>query len=76
MLAEDPETGELAYKEVVQTFVRGTDKTIHVTVDRDEIETTSEHPFWVEGKEFVNAGSLQQGDELRLSTGENARVER
>ena len=75
MLAEDPETGELAYKEVVRTFVRDTDKTVHVRTDGIEIETTSEHPFWVEGKGFVNAGSLQQGDMLRLSTGENARIE-
>ena len=75
MLAEDPETGELAYQEVVQTFVRDTDKTIHVKADGIEIETTSEHPFWVEGKGFVNANSLQQGDMLRLATGEKARVE-
>ncbi len=75
VLAEDPETGELAYKEVVQTFVRDTDKTIHVRADGIEIETTSEHPFWVEGKGFVSADSLHQGDVLRLSTGENAKVE-
>ena len=75
VLAEDPETGELAYQEVVQTFVRDTDKTIHVKADGIEIETTSEHPFWVEGKGFVNANSLQQGDRLRLATGEKARIE-
>ena len=75
VLAENPETGEIDYKEVVQTFVRYKDTIIHVIVNGTEIETTSEHPFWVEEKGFVEAGSLQQGDILRLSSGAEARVE-
>ncbi|WP_310602850.1 polymorphic toxin-type HINT domain-containing protein [Anaerosporobacter sp.] len=75
VLAENPETGQLAYKEVVQTFVRYKAEIIHVIVNGTEIETTSEHPFWVEGKGFVEAGSLRCGDMLRLSSGTEAKVE-
>ncbi|WP_310605488.1 polymorphic toxin-type HINT domain-containing protein [Anaerosporobacter sp.] len=59
VLTENPEIGELAYKEVLQTFVRYKDKTIHVIVNGTEIETTSEHPFWVEGVGFVEEGFLR-----------------
>ena len=75
VLAQDPDTGEVAYKEVVETFVRETDRTVHVKAGEVEIETTREHPFWVEGKGFVQAGNLQCGDALRLATGEEAKVE-
>lgn len=43
VLAENPETGEIDYKEVVRTFVRYKETTIHVIVNGTEIETTSEH---------------------------------
>ena len=75
VLAQDPDTGEVAYKEVVETFVRETDRTVHVKAGEVEIETTREHPFWVEGKGFVQAGNLQCGDALRLATVEEAKVE-
>lgn len=75
VLAENPETGEIDYKEVVRTFVRYKDTTIHVIANGTEIETTSEHPFWVEGKGFIKAGYLQKGDILHLSSGTEATVE-
>lgn len=75
VLAENPETGEIDYKEVVRTFVRYIDTTIHVIANGTEIETTSEHPFWVEGKGFIKAGYLQKGDILRLSSNTGATVE-
>ena len=75
VLAENPETGEIDYKEVVRTFVRYKDTTIHVIANGTEIETTSEHPFWVEGKGFIKAGYLQKGDILRLSSNTGATVE-
>lgn len=33
------------------------------------IGTTDEHPFWVEGKGWTNAGALSVGDVLRLRDG-------
>ena len=38
------------------------------------IETTEEHPFWVEEKGWVLAGELNEGDVLRLKSGENVKV--
>ena len=75
VLAQNPETGETAYKEVVETFVRETDCIVHIRTDGEEIETTREHPFWVEGKGFVEAQFLLAGDSLRLATGKEATVE-
>lgn len=40
VLAQNQETGELAYKEVIQTFVRYKDVTIHIIVNGVEIEAT------------------------------------
>ncbi len=53
MLAENPETGKLAYKEVVQTFVRDTDKTVHVRADGIEIETTSVEQYLRKAEGFM-----------------------
>ncbi|WP_310602852.1 polymorphic toxin-type HINT domain-containing protein, partial [Anaerosporobacter sp.] len=75
VLTENPETGELTYKEVLQIFVRYKDKTIHVIVNGIEIETTSEHPFGVEGEGFAEAGSLRCGDILRLASGTDEKIE-
>ena len=47
-----------------------------MVVDGALIETTEEHPFFVEGEGFVGAVSLQNGDVLRLASGENAKVEK
>jgi hypothetical protein len=75
VLSQDPETGETAYKEVIKTFVRETDTILHVKAGESEIETTREHPFWVEGSGFVCAESLKAGDNLRLASGGKAAVE-
>ena len=38
---------------------------VHLTIDGEEITTTPEHPFYVEGKGWVDAKDLQVGDEVR-----------
>ena len=76
VLAQDPETGEVGYQVVEKTFVREVDQIVHVVVGGVEIETTEEHPVFVEGEGFVRAVSLQNGDVLRLANGENAKVEK
>ena len=48
--SENPETGEKALKEVVQTFVNETNELVHVHVNGEEIITTPEHPFYVPKK--------------------------
>ena len=74
VLAENPETGEQEYKEVVNTYIHEKDIIVHIYVGDDEIETTREHPFYVEGIGFVQAGSLKPGDILRLADGRNLEV--
>ncbi len=45
VLAGDPETGEVAYKEVTKTFVNESAELIHVHRNGEEIITTPTHPF-------------------------------
>lgn len=42
----------------------------------EEIETTVEHPFYVEGVGFVPASELKAGDIIRTSEGENLPIDR
>ena len=68
------ETGETELKEVLNVWVKETDELIHVTIsDGETIDTTSNHPFWVEGKGWVAAGDLDVGDEL--TTADGGRIE-
>ncbi|PQQ68224.1 hypothetical protein B9R14_00865 [Acetivibrio saccincola] len=74
--SENVETGEKGLKKVAKVFVREVHKLIHVYVDGEEINTTDTHPFWVEGKGWIEAGELKTGDVLRLYTGELKTVEK
>jgi hypothetical protein len=75
--SEDPLTGEEGYKQVTTVYVSETTSLVHVTVSGEEITATPAHPFWVETKGWVEAGSLAEGDALRLEEdGEFAQVER
>ncbi|HBL85010.1 MAG TPA: hypothetical protein DDZ99_08975, partial [Clostridiales bacterium] len=65
--SENPETGEKALKRVVQTFINETDVLVHVFIGEQEIITTEEHPFWVEGKGWVGAAELKIGDIVRTN---------
>ena len=69
VLSENPETGECGYKRVVKTYIHEKDVLVHVSVGDEEIITTTEHPFYVEGIGFVSAGMLKEGYNLRLSDG-------
>jgi hypothetical protein len=69
VLSRDEHTGELVFRPVAQTFVRTSDHlrllTFRTSEGVDEkIETTDEHPFWVEGTGWTAAKSLQAGQRL------------
>jgi co-chaperonin GroES (HSP10) len=70
------ETGEKGLKKVKQVFVRETNILAHVFVGDEEIRTTVTHPFWVEGKGWVDAGYLVSGDVLRTYNGELLEVKK
>jgi len=62
--SENPETGEKGLKRVLNVFVNTTKELIHLKVGEQEIKTTANHPFWVEGIGWVDAGDLKLGDRL------------
>lgn len=62
VLAQDPDTGELAYKLVLQTTVREHSGTITIGLTGGKpIVASGGHPFWVAGKGWVNARHLKAG---------------
>ena len=73
--ASDPETGEVALKEVVRTFRNETTELVHVTINGEEIVCTTEHPFYSPVKGWVEACRLRAGDILVLVNGEYVIVE-
>ena len=80
VISTNPETFETGEKTVVETYVREVTTLVHLTVNGDEIITTVDHPFYVKGKGFVNAGELWVGTQLldvnnNILVVENTRLE-
>lgn len=65
VLSKNEETGEIAYKEVTHLYRNDKEIIYELTVGDQVIETTDNHPFWVEGKGWVLAVDLQVGDKLQ-----------
>jgi hypothetical protein len=61
VLAQDPISGELAYKPVLRTTVRDKSALVYVTLRNEEIVASGGHPFWVAGRGWVNARRLEPG---------------
>ena len=74
--AKDTETGEEGYKEVVRVFRKETKELIHLWIGESRIDTTPNHPFWIEGYGFREAGELQEGDKVLTADGEVLTVAR
>ena len=74
--AWDEESGDVALKEVVETYVNQTCELIHVFVNGEEIVTTPEHPFYSPVKGWTTAVHLRAGDILVLVNGEYVVVEK
>ena len=64
------DTGEKGLKTVKQLFVNETYELIHIYVGYSQIKSTAPHPFWVEGKGWVEAGNFLEGDKVKLYSGE------
>jgi len=79
VLSKDEKTGKIDYKKVKQLF-RNKDKQIYnLTIINqdgkiDTIGTTDEHPFWVDGKGWVNAKDLKLSDKLTSANGKTIKV--
>ncbi len=85
VLAQDAETGELAYKPVLQTTIRpagpmlslavraprpqSPDAVAGLAAASETFLTTKGHPFWVNGSGWQMAKNLQPGNRLHAMTG-------
>ena len=74
--AWDEKTGDIALKEVVETYINETDELIHVFVNGEEIISTPTHPFYSPVKGWTDACKLRAGDILVLVNGEYVVVEK
>lgn len=74
--AWDEETGEVALRPVMETYVNETDALVHVFVNGEEIITTPGHPFYSPVKGWTDAVHLRAGDILVLVNGEYVVVEK
>lgn len=75
VLSENPETGEVAYKRVRNTYVNQTDELVHVKIEGETITATPEHPFYSPVKGWTAAVDLRQGDILVTVNGRYVVVE-
>jgi Pretoxin HINT domain len=77
VVADDPNTvGEIEYKQVLDTFVRHTDKLVDLSIDGEVISTTEEHPFWTPDKGWVEAKDLVVGSLVQTEDGRVIDVDR
>ncbi len=76
VISTNPDTLETAEKTVLETYVRQVDKLVHLTINGEEIVTTDNHPFYVQGRGFIEAGNLLVGDKLISVNGEDLVIEK
>lgn len=78
--AWDEIAGKLVKRQVKRLFLHRAKPTLVVTIADEEgrtqiIDATTEHPFWVEGRKWVAASRLRDGDILkRITAGSTMRV--
>ena len=70
VISTDPETMETSPKTVLETYIRQVDKLVHLTINGEEIVTTDNHPFYIQGRDLIEAGNLLVGDKLISVNGE------
>jgi hypothetical protein len=69
VLAQNPETGELAYKPVVGTTERPPSPLIELFAGGQTVRTTRGHPFWISGIGWQMAKELKAGQWLHTPHG-------
>ncbi len=69
VLAQNADTGELAYKLVLGMTVRPPAENVLVTTSHGAIRASRGHPFWIVGKGWRMAKELQVGDRLHSLSG-------
>ena len=69
VLSQDPETGELAYKPVLQTTLRPPVRLLKVVIGGQALQCSGGHPFWIAGEGWVKARDLKEGARLHSVRG-------
>jgi hypothetical protein len=69
VLAQDVNSGELAYKPVIGRTVRPPSEIVTLSIDGETLRTTRGHPFWVSGVGWRMAKELEEGAILHGVTG-------
>ena len=76
VISTDPDTLETSEKTVLETYIRKVDRLVHLVINGEEVITTDNHPFFVQGRGFIEAGSLLVGDKLVSVNGDDLFVEK
>jgi hypothetical protein len=64
VLAQDPLTGQLNYKVVLERTIRHLGKMRKISLGGDSITVTLGHPFWVAGRGWLMAKEVEVGQRL------------
>ena len=72
--AYDIHTGKNELKEVLTVYVHDQTEILHLHTTVGDIDTTTNHPFYVTGRGWVAAGDINEGDEVFLIDGSTAVV--
>jgi RHS repeat-associated protein len=72
--AYDIHTGKTELKEVLTVYVHDQTEILHLHTTVGDIDTTTNHPFYVTGRGWVAAGDINEGDEVFLIDGSTAVV--
>lgn len=75
VLSTNTDTMETGCKKVLEKYVRKTRELVHIIVGGKEIVSTPDHPYYVEGRGFVNACQLCIGSPLLDADGKILKVE-
>jgi hypothetical protein len=75
VLAYDEVTGTTGYYPVTATSANLHPVVVFVTIEGETIQTTPEHPFFVEGVGWWPAGELQVGDHIHKADGTTGKVQ-
>uniref|UniRef100_UPI001FE48C33 polymorphic toxin-type HINT domain-containing protein n=1 Tax=Paenibacillus koleovorans TaxID=121608 RepID=UPI001FE48C33 len=75
VLSKNEETGEVAHKEVTATFNHETDEIYNIHVGGQIIESTFNHPFYVEDKGWTFVKDLKVGDLLVQNDGATLKID-
>lgn len=69
VLSQDPKTGELSFRPVLQTTVRPPSPTVIVDVNGETIQSTLGHPMWVVGEGWKMAKYLEPSEQIHGLSG-------